>query len=103
MLFWRKFVRKIELFASSLALFFIVFYKSLLSGLLACGGGCRFYPSCSEYALLAYKKFSFWRATILVFKRLLDCRPFGPKVRVEPDFMGLKSLETQEKPEKNSY
>lgn len=100
-LFWRKFVRKIEFLASSLALFFIIFYKTLLSGILACGGVCRFYPSCSEYAFLAYKNLPFWKATFLVFKRLLDCRPFGPELRIEPDLMELKSLETQEKSEKN--
>ena len=85
--FWIKFKKKLNSFFSQLALFLIVFYKSFLSGTLGLGGGCRFYPSCSEFAFWAYKEFSFFKASWLTLKRLLDCRPFGPKVRQEPDFL----------------
>ena len=39
---------------------------------------CRFYPSCSQYALESYQKLSFFRATYLSFLRLLKCNPFHP-------------------------
>ena len=39
---------------------------------------CRFYPSCSQYALESYQKLSFCRATYLSFLRLLKCNPFHP-------------------------
>ncbi len=37
---------------------------------------CRFYPSCSQYALESYQKLGFFRATYLSVKRLLKCNPF---------------------------
>ena len=68
---------------SFLALFCVATYRVFLSGNMAMGGACRFYPSCSEYALLAYKKFPFLKASQLVLKRLIACQPFGPKFRDE--------------------
>ncbi|MBQ2898043.1 MAG: membrane protein insertion efficiency factor YidD [Clostridia bacterium] len=37
---------------------------------------CRFRPTCSEYALSAYVKYGFFKATYLVVKRILKCHPF---------------------------
>ncbi len=39
---------------------------------------CRFYPSCSNYAVEAFEVHGFWRATALTARRLIRCRPFGP-------------------------
>ncbi len=39
---------------------------------------CRFYPSCSQYALESYQKLGFCRATYLSLLRLLKCNPFHP-------------------------
>lgn len=39
---------------------------------------CRFYPSCSNYAVEAFTVHGFWRALALTTRRLLRCRPFGP-------------------------
>ena len=39
---------------------------------------CRFYPSCSQYALESYLKLGFCRATYLSLLRLLKCNPFHP-------------------------
>ena len=41
------------------------------------GGCCRFTPSCSEFALGCYHRFSFITATKLTFLRLISCRPGG--------------------------
>lgn len=37
---------------------------------------CRFYPSCSCYALEAYEKHGFLGGTYLTFRRILRCNPF---------------------------
>lgn len=54
---------------------FIWFYKILLSPIF--GRTCRFYPTCSDYGLEAYKKHGFFAATRLVCSRLWRCRPGG--------------------------
>lgn len=84
-LFWKKLTGKISSFCSFLSVFLVSLYRLFLSSTLASGGGCRFYPSCSEYALLVYKKQPFLKASRLVLRRLMDCRPLGPKFRVEPE------------------
>lgn len=38
---------------------------------------CRFYPSCSQYAVEAYKKKKVTEASLLVIKRVSKCHPFG--------------------------
>ncbi|WP_083798750.1 membrane protein insertion efficiency factor YidD [Dethiobacter alkaliphilus] len=39
---------------------------------------CRFYPSCSQYALEALQRYGFIRGTIMALWRLLRCNPFNP-------------------------
>lgn len=39
---------------------------------------CRFFPSCSNYALEAYTVHGTARGSWLTLRRLLRCRPFGP-------------------------
>ncbi len=39
------------------------------------GNVCRYYPSCSAYALAAYQNRSFFVATALVVWRLIRCNP----------------------------
>ena len=38
---------------------------------------CRFFPSCSHYALLAVERHGAWRGALLTLHRLLRCQPFG--------------------------
>jgi len=38
---------------------------------------CRFYPSCSSYALEALKKYGIFRGAFLATKRILKCHPFN--------------------------
>ncbi|MFH1852106.1 MAG: membrane protein insertion efficiency factor YidD [Candidatus Neomarinimicrobiota bacterium] len=59
-----------------LAAVFIRIYRYFLSPVI--GSSCRFYPSCSAYALEAYQKKSFLRATGLTIKRLSRCHPYQP-------------------------
>lgn len=37
---------------------------------------CRYYPSCSAYALAALEKYGFARGSLLALKRILRCHPF---------------------------
>ncbi|HEX2773138.1 MAG TPA: membrane protein insertion efficiency factor YidD [Micromonosporaceae bacterium] len=39
---------------------------------------CRFYPSCSAYALEAITRHGAIRGTVLAGRRLLRCHPFHP-------------------------
>ena len=39
---------------------------------------CRFWPSCSEYAMEAISVHGSGRGTWLAIRRLSRCRPFGP-------------------------
>jgi putative membrane protein insertion efficiency factor len=39
---------------------------------------CRFYPSCSNYALEAFEAHGALRGTLLAIRRLGRCRPLGP-------------------------
>ncbi len=64
------------------ATFFVRFYQSTFAHFL--GGRCRYYPSCSHYAVEAYEKFTFFRATQLVFFRFLSCHPLSKKPFYDP-------------------
>jgi putative membrane protein insertion efficiency factor len=50
-------------------------YQITLGPLL--GGRCRFYPTCSEYALDALREQPIRRAIALTLWRLLRCHPFA--------------------------
>ncbi|WP_419166162.1 membrane protein insertion efficiency factor YidD [Candidatus Palauibacter sp.] len=39
--------------------------------------GCRYEPSCSEYALTSLRRFGAGQGSYLVVRRLLRCQPFG--------------------------
>lgn len=36
---------------------------------------CRYYPTCSNYALQAYERYPFFKATLLTVKRIIRCNP----------------------------
>lgn len=38
---------------------------------------CRFFPSCSNYALECYRKFGFLKASLLTAWRILRCNPLS--------------------------
>ncbi len=52
----------------------IKFYQSFLSPLL--GPSCRYFPTCSSYALEAFRQHNFFYASWLTAWRILRCNPF---------------------------
>ncbi len=39
---------------------------------------CRFYPSCSNYALQSLEEYSCGPALVLIIKRIIKCHPLHP-------------------------
>jgi len=50
-------------------------YRVTLSPMI--GGQCRFEPTCSRYALEAYRRHGAIRGTRLTLHRILRCHPFS--------------------------
>ncbi|MBL6735312.1 MAG: membrane protein insertion efficiency factor YidD [Shewanellaceae bacterium] len=48
-------------------------YQKCISPLM--GPNCRFYPSCSSYAIESVKKFGSLKGLWLAIKRILKCHP----------------------------
>jgi len=61
---------------SRLLVFLIQAYRYTLSPLL--GRSCRFFPSCSEYAIEALQRHGALRGTWLATKRIARCHPWHP-------------------------
>jgi len=53
----------------------IKLYQIIISPLI--GGNCRFYPTCSNYSIESFKRYSFIKGLYLTISRLLKCHPFG--------------------------
>jgi putative membrane protein insertion efficiency factor len=60
----------------NILLWLIKAYRYVISPWL--GNHCRFYPSCSQYAIEAIEYHGAWRGLWLGVKRLLRCHPFHP-------------------------
>ncbi|MCT4507235.1 MAG: membrane protein insertion efficiency factor YidD [Tepidibacter sp.] len=52
----------------------IRFYQKFISPIK--GKTCRFYPTCSQYAIDALEKYGFLKGSYLSIKRILKCHPF---------------------------
>ncbi|MBQ9389279.1 MAG: membrane protein insertion efficiency factor YidD [Synergistaceae bacterium] len=54
-----------------LTIFIIRIYQIFISPYL--GRNCRFYPTCSNYALSVYREWGFIKGSWLTFKRIIRC------------------------------
>lgn len=54
----------------------IQFYRKVISPIKP--PTCRFYPTCSEYGLVAFKRFGAIKGLYLTVKRIVKCHPFHP-------------------------
>ncbi|MDR1358688.1 MAG: membrane protein insertion efficiency factor YidD [Coriobacteriales bacterium] len=59
----------------ALALLCIKVYRHAISPLLP--PSCGYVPTCSEYALIAFERFGFWRGLWLSARRIARCHPFA--------------------------
>jgi uncharacterized protein len=57
-------------------LLLILIYRKIISPLKP--PTCRFYPTCSAYALEAIKKYGAFKGGSLAVRRILRCHPMNP-------------------------
>lgn len=67
---------KIKLLVISVLCFCLQVYRYTLSNILP--RACRFYPSCSMYALEAIQKKGPFKGLLMTCQRLLRCHPWNP-------------------------
>ncbi len=64
-----------------IAVLLIKFYQKMISpfkdAVLPYASQCKFYPSCSEYAILSLKKYGIIKGTFKTVIRLLKCSPIS--------------------------
>jgi hypothetical protein len=58
-------------------LLIIKFYQIIISPFLP--STCRYSPTCSEYTKLSLIKYGIIKGSILSFKRIIKCNPWGGK------------------------
>jgi putative membrane protein insertion efficiency factor len=57
-------------------IFLIKVYQKTISPFFP--SSCRFYPTCSHYAVEALQKHGFCKGIFMAVKRILKCHPFHP-------------------------
>ena len=72
---WKKIFNILTFPLKILAIILIKLYQWIISPLLP--RSCRFYPSCSNYMLLAIREWGVFRGVVLGIRRILRCRPKG--------------------------
>lgn len=73
----KSIISKIIAIPSKFLILLIKIYRLGISPLLP--ATCRFIPTCSEYGLIAIRRFGFWRGLYLTCRRIMRCRPGGGK------------------------
>jgi putative membrane protein insertion efficiency factor len=59
-------------------------YQLLVSPLLRWRGvTCLHYPTCSQYGLLAFRKYGFRKAVRITMSRCRDCHPFSDRPYID--------------------
>jgi len=72
-----KFILKeINRYLVKLCICLVKFYRKFISPLK--GPTCRFYPTCSQYSIEAFKKYGLIKGMYLTVRRVLKCHPFHP-------------------------
>jgi putative membrane protein insertion efficiency factor len=69
-------VKVVQFILCKIVIVCIMIYRKLISPLKR--PSCRFYPTCSRYALDAVMKYGVFKGGYLSIKRILRCNPFNP-------------------------
>ena len=61
-----------------ICLLMIKLYKIIFSPIFHFfGSECKYYPTCSEYAMQAIEKYGVFKGSFLSLKRIFRCNPFS--------------------------
>ena len=60
---------------SKIVIAIIIFYQRYISPFKP--ATCRFYPSCSDYAMKAVQRFGCFKGIYLAIRRILHCHPYN--------------------------
>lgn len=63
-------------------MFFVRVYQLFVSPFLS-RGACRYEPTCSEYMVLAVKKYGGFKGFVMGCRRIMSCHPFSKRDRVD--------------------
>ena len=85
----KRHVYAFNLLIINVFIFFIRIYQRILSPLF--GPKCRFTPSCSQYAVIALRRFGIIKGGWLMVKRVLKCHPLHEGGE---DFVPPKKIKT---------
>ena len=85
----KRHVCAFNLLIINIFIFFIRIYQRILSPLF--GPKCRFTPSCSQYAVIALRRFGLIKGSWLMVKRVLKCHPLHEGGE---DFVPPKKIKT---------
>jgi len=66
-----------EILFRKLVIYIIKIYQKWISPLKIVPS-CRFYPTCSQYAVDAVSKYGVLKGGFMALRRLLKCHPFHP-------------------------
>ncbi len=69
MFFWGDFLKRVLIFVFR-------FYQKYISPLKG-APTCRFYPTCSQYAIEAISKYGAFKGGFMALWRIMRCNPFG--------------------------
>ena len=69
----------------NIIVFIIKIYRVTLSKMLVFlfGDGCRFYPTCSQYAIEAVSKHGVFKGLGLAIKRFSRCHPYSKEAHID--------------------
>ena len=70
-------MKEINIYLSKLCIYLVRFISKVYISPLK-GPTCRFYPTCSQYSIEAFKKYGLFKGMYLTIKRILKCHPFHP-------------------------
>ena len=72
-----NFFKKIVSYPKKIGIFIIRLYQKYLSPRF--GRKCKYYPTCSNYAIDAIDKYGIIKGSIMAFFRILRCNPFSKR------------------------